>query len=330
MDERIALSIIIPVYNTAKYIQKCFDSLQDLEVIGCKYEVLLINDGSTDNSIEIINSIALSNANVIVISHENQGLSGTRNVGINNAKGEYVLFLDSDDWLNGTVIAKLLTQVKKDNLDLLSYGLEFFDENNKSLGVREKHPLVYEQIISGKEALIQGYQPSSSCLFLYKTDFLKDNKLYFYPKIAQQDIEFTTRIMILAKTLYFSSEIGYNYYRHSGTISIPKSKEKLKKYLSDSIIVATQMKKNKSVLDCKEKNLILAIEKNYNSVVWNLLYRLFTKPHETDLIFIKECLANLKAENLYPIKGSLKTNFQRFTMFFFNIENLFIGYIKMK
>lgn len=320
------LSIIIPVYNVEKYLKRCYDTIS----LDCNftYEILFVNDGSTDSSLEIIEEIASKASNVTVISQANQSLSVARNIGMKVAKGRYFIFLDSDDWLNFEKIQGLLSFTIKNDLDLLSYGLEFFDENNNSLGFREKHPITYNEILTGKELLIQGYQPSSSCLFIYKKDFVIENNLSFYPKISQQDVEFTMRLLAKAGRVFFSEEIVYNYYRHTGTISMPKTKEMTEKYLSDSIIVSKLMKQNKIGVDDQE--FLKIIEKNYNSVVWNLLWRFLVKPKETSFFFKEQCLKELKAKKLYPIKGDLKTSFQSKVNFFLNHETLFKLILKIR
>lgn len=320
------LSIIIPVYNVKEYLKRCFDSINHNS--DFKYEIIFVNDGSTDGSLEIIEEIALKESNVVVISQVNQGLSVARNTGIKNAVGKYFILLDSDDWLNFHKLEKLLSFAEKNELDLLSYRLESFDENYNSLGLREKHPIQYNKILSGRELLSQGYQPSSSCLFIYKRDFIIENKLTFYPKISQQDVEFTIRLMTNASRVFFSDEVIYNYYRHLGTISMPKTKEKLEKYLSDSIIVSGLIKQNK--IGVNDKEFLKTIEKNYNSVVWNLLFRFLTKPKETDFVFKNQSIQELKLKGLYPIKGKLKTSFQNKIRFFFNSEILFKLILKIR
>lgn len=320
------LSIIIPVYNVEEYLERCFNSIN--RNCNFKYEVIFVNDGSTDRSLKIIEEIASRENNVSVISQANQGLSVARNTGISNAVGEYFILLDSDDWLNFEKIEELLSFAKENQLDLLSYRLESFDENYNSLGLRDKHPIEYNKILSGRKLLSQGYQPSSSCLFIYKRDFLIKNKLSFYPKISQQDVEFTIRLMTNASRVFFSDEVIYNYYRHLGTISMPKTKEKLEKYLSDSIIVSELIKENKKGINDQE--FLKTIEKNYNSVVWNLLFRFLTKPKETNFEFKKHSIKELKAKGLYPIKGALKTTFQNKMRYLFNSEILFKLILKIR
>lgn len=317
------LTIIIPAYNQANFLEKCIKSLTnsvDNKINDCIYEIIVVNDGSTDDTILIAEKLKLEFSCIRIISQENQGLSGARNSGILHCQSEYIMLLDADDWLEISELERLLKITKENDLDLSSFSLKFYDENYNFTGNRPYHPMVYEKIDTGFSFLENGFQPSSACLFIYKTKFIKDNHLTFYPRISQQDVEFTLRLMLLAQKVYFSKAYIYCYYRHTGTITLPTTKEKLKKYLSDSIIVADQMSKN------KENNLSKAtqelIEKNYNSVIWNLIWRFITKPKEVDYGFKKQCLHQLKQKNLYPIKGDLKTNFQKLTTLFFNIESL--------
>lgn len=309
MNEIVKLSIIIPVFNVEDYVEKCYSSISE-DFDRSQYEIIFINDGSTDQSLSVINNIAKNNSNVKVVSQINQGLSVARNTGLSVAAGKYIIFLDSDDWLNFSVIWDLMLFAIKKDLDLLSYRLEYFDKNSISIGKRPKHPLEYFKIHTGKQVLIQGFQPSSACLFLYSLKFLNDNKLRFYPGISQQDVEFTTRIMLYAQSVYFSDLVCYNYRRYLGTTSMPNSNLKLEKYLNDTIIVASLMKRNLESIGLNEQDVLNAIVKNYNSVTWNLIWRFLAFPKEVSFEYKMKCINELRLKSLYPIKGNLKSKFQ--------------------
>ncbi|SFS53706.1 glycosyltransferase [Lutibacter maritimus] len=326
------LSIIIPVYNVEKYIERCFNAISNVYKSNnkIKIEVVFINDGSTDNSLLKLVEFRNSYNYVKIISQPNLGLSEARNTGIKNANGRYLLFLDSDDWIDLDVILKQLTLTFDNKLDFLSFGMRYFFENNDDSFPRPLHPINYNKIHTGIEFLTQGYQPSSSCLFLLNRNFIIDNNLLFTPKISQQDVEFTVRLMLCAHRGYFSELIGYNYFRNFGTISLPQSQEKLEKYLSDAIIVAELIKSNIKNYDIKDKDVIKTIQKNYNSVIWNLLWRFIVKPKEVSYPFKVKCIHELSNKKLYPIKGALKTRFQRITCLFFNVETLLKLFYKFK
>lgn len=315
------LSIIIPTYNAERYIERAIRSVSSFK--GFYYEILCVNDGSTDNSLQVILNLQKELSNLKVISQINMGLSGARNTGIKNAKGKYIIFLDADDWLtiDRNELKEILRFIENHQIQVYGYNLEYFDEFEYSIGRRKEHPIPYFEINTGAHFLEKGYQPSSSCLFIYERENLRLQDLWFYPKISQQDVEFTVRLMVASEIVYFSKNIFYAYYRHSGTITIPKSIEGKKKYLRDSVIVSNLIKQNldKNVNANAIKN---AIVKNYNSVVWNLLWRFYKYPTEVDQVFKLKCLQELKEKQLYPIKGPLKTPFQNLSRYFFNQEFL--------
>jgi len=312
----IQLSIIIPVYNCASYLKKGFEVLKPLYGSEICFEIIYINDGSTDNSLHILKEIEANNEFVKVLDQENQGSSGARNSAIEIAKGKYIQFLDADDKFEVESIIELLHIAVKNNFDCLGYGMDFIEESGRTLGKMPKHPIKYGELLSGSQALIGGYQPSSICVFLFKTSFLNEHHLRIYPKITHMDVEFMTRVMIAATSVIFIDKICYHYLQREGSITKPKDSKSLEKFLFDEVIISELIKNNLN--NSMSDELKIAIQKNYNSVVWNLLWRFLVKPKEVSLAFKIKCLEELKSKKLYPIKGPLKTNFQRILRLFFN------------
>ena len=109
------LSIIVPLYNVEKYIEKCILSLVNQDFRD--YEIIVVNDGSPDESANIVNELKIKYPNVLLFHKENGGLSSARNFGLEKAKGEYVWFVDSDDWIEPDIISLLYKHVKESNLD---------------------------------------------------------------------------------------------------------------------------------------------------------------------------------------------------------------------
>ena len=126
------LSIIVPVYNVADYLAKCLDSLLTQDLPQNEYEIIVVNDGSTDNSGDIAQQYADKYAGITLINQANQGLSGARNTGIQQAKGDYIQFVDSDDYLEVYVLGGLMKQIEKDKLDVLRYKYQNVRINNAS------------------------------------------------------------------------------------------------------------------------------------------------------------------------------------------------------
>ncbi len=112
-NSKILLSIIIPVYNAEKFIHDCLNSLLNQDISAEEYEIICVNDGSTDNSLAILQDYAKSNPNVVVIDKPNGGVSQTRNKGLAASRGEYVWFIDSDDWIARNCLGLIQQQINK-------------------------------------------------------------------------------------------------------------------------------------------------------------------------------------------------------------------------
>lgn len=129
MEKNYDISIIMPCYNNEKYVKHSIESVLNQKYDLNKIELILINDGSTDNTIEILNSY--KNSNIKVIDKKNEGVSSTRNRGINEANGKYILFLDADDMISNNTIKKIVTFFDKnyEEIDLVTYPIIFLYSN---------------------------------------------------------------------------------------------------------------------------------------------------------------------------------------------------------
>ena len=328
--KNVDLSIIIPCYNAELYISKTLDSIVDFDFRGFNIEIIIINDGSFDDSEKIILSYSSKYDFIKLINQNNQGVSSAINSGLNVFTGDYVFVLASDDWCYFNTILNSLEIAKSKKLDIIAFGLETYNEKNIVTGTRKPQPVPHNVILSGRQILEFGYYPSSICVFLLHSSFFKEKKIRFIENLTHNDVEISNRLMLEANSVYYTNEIGYCYFRHDNTITIPRTIDKLKRHLADSIIVASHIKNNIVVFELNENKIKQAIQKNYNSVVWSLLLRFIQKPNEVDYEFKKECLEELKKRELYPIKGSLKTNFQKITSIFFNFFWLYKLVIKFK
>ena len=129
---KMKLSIIVPCYNVEEYVEKCIVSLENQNIPEDDYEILAYNDESKDNTLDILNRLAKTYSNVKVASHKNKGLSGTRNRGIREAKGEFLWFVDSDDWITENCLKSILSSVGQET-DLIAFS-GFVPEGNRSVG----------------------------------------------------------------------------------------------------------------------------------------------------------------------------------------------------
>ena len=198
----IKVSVIIPVYNVEKYVKKSVLSIvnQSLKEI----EIITINDGSTDSSLDILNELAIQDKRIKVISQPNQGLSITRNIGISLAKGEYIYFFDSDDIIEHNTLELCYKKCVDFNLDFIFFDAVVFSDENIPLNFNYTRTYKYEdKVYIGHEILDKQMKDnvffSSACLVFTKKGYLSSINHTFFPKILHEDELFTFLLYLKAK-----------------------------------------------------------------------------------------------------------------------------------
>ena len=217
-------SIIVPVYNTEKYLKRCLDSIKSQSFKD--YEVIIVNDGSTDKSDDIISKYPYK-----VINQENQGLSMARNNGVKDASGEYLIFLDSDDYIEKDLLKEINNSLSN-NPDLVRYQIkEVFD--NKS-------DINYEEISfdnkNGVEAfkLITNYHfVENAWAYAIKREYYLKEKFSFKKGTYHEDFGLIPLVIIKSKIVNSINYVGYCYYQRSGSIMNDRDYDKTKKKVDD-------------------------------------------------------------------------------------------------
>lgn len=208
------LSIIIPVYNVEKYVEKCIRSCENQDIPKEDYEVIVVNDGSPDGSLAIVERVAKEYPNIKVISQENGGLSAARNIGMRNAIGEYYMFVDSDDWIAENCLGKLTAKLKDESPDALAICAA--NVINGEPKRRQSYP--DETPIAGRDLLKSGISDCAP-FSIWKASFFKANNLEFYLGIFHEDSELTPRAYYLAKKVSFTNDIIYYVYQNPTSIT---------------------------------------------------------------------------------------------------------------
>ena len=227
-DHSCKLSIIVPVYNVEKYIHACMESIFRQGMDDKVFEVIIVNDGTQDRSMEVIQDIISQHDNITVINQENLSLSVARNNGIAVAKGEYILMPDSDDLLIDNSLSILLEKALESKADLVVADfLEMTDEEIKRLdNVAQKYLKVKEK--TGEQMFLEDLNPRQCYVWrtLYRRAFIQENNLTFIPGVRYQDVPFTHECYLRAKKCLRVSRL-LNVYRKghaSATYSFNKKK----------------------------------------------------------------------------------------------------------
>ena len=212
------LSIILTVYNKEPFLRRALEALLNQEgAVDEDYEVLAVNDGSTDSSAIILEEYAQSYNRVRILTQQNQGLSMARNNGVDEALGEYVWFVDADD-----VIA--LNSVKLICEAVVSHP-EVIPIYAKTEGIKKVRNAINPNVKTGKEVITYGRWEQCGVFYVFQKAFLKDNDLKFIPGIYHEDAEFTPRMLYKTNTVRVVPEILYTVYRDPISITqVPRSK----------------------------------------------------------------------------------------------------------
>lgn len=211
------LSIIIPMYGVEKYIEKCLMSCinQGNAKLGTDYEIICVNDGTKDKSAEIARQIASQYEGISVIDQENQGLSVARNTGTSVANGEYIWYVDSDDYIEEKCLERILPLLK-DNLDILQLKWRLVYEDGRP--PQDVYVNAPAGAFTGKEITEQGGLAAPAPFSVLRSLYIKENKFTFVPNIYHEDSEFKPRVSYLAKKIAFDQGISYNYLQRGGSI----------------------------------------------------------------------------------------------------------------
>ena len=227
------LTIVIPAYNADRFLEKCVLSCinQKGTITQIELELIIVNDGSCDNTLLIAESFVKKYDFIRVVSQLNKGLSEARNTGIKNATGDFIWFVDADDWIDEKSLS-ILMPLFDNSPDIIQIGAEY-TERKIRLNVNDTYSEIGQKVLVDKD-----WSPCAP-LYLFKRSFLSDNTLRFYPNIYHEDNEFTPRALYLAKKVIGLSETLYYIYESDN--SIIRSKNEKKAY--DGIIVVQSLYK---------------------------------------------------------------------------------------
>lgn len=239
-------SIVIPVYNVENYLRECLDSVMNQTYAD--YEVICVNDGSTDNSLSILEEYSNKNGNIYIIDQLNKGLSASRNIGIQRASGEYIFFLDSDDWIEPNTL-KILAE-KQSGEDLICFNGRRIFENGKT---EESDAGITDSNLSGweyynKYALVsRKFHFVCTVLRIYRKNFLFHHKLFFEEGIFHEDNLFTPIACYYAQTVKVIPDCLYVYRIREGSITTTENFKRIKDLIQINNKLAVFFSSNKEI-----------------------------------------------------------------------------------
>lgn len=222
------LSVIIPVYNTQKYLPKCLDSIIHQTITNI--EIICVNDGSTDDSLRILESYQKQDGRINIINKENGGLSSARNIGIEHAKGKYVTFVDSDDYVELNTYEKALSCFNLENVDLVYFSTRLVIEYDSSRMQNEQY---FEHKYTGLKNLSSDVITKMDvCAWnkIYKISIIKKYDIKFPEGLWCEDNPFFWSYALVSNSVFFLNDKLYNYRIRAGSIMCQHNKKRKGNY----------------------------------------------------------------------------------------------------
>lgn len=264
------VSVVVPIYNVEKYLNKCIDTI--VHQTYKNLEIILVDDGSKDKSGLLCNQWADKDSRIKVIHKENGGLSSARNAGMENASGDYIMFEDSDDWLEPELIEHSIECIQKDEADIVIFGYRKVDEMENSIGefIFGKGVLTKEQLAKQLHTRILEMSFGYAWNKLYNFQTIKDSGLQFDSTIIdREDLVFNMQLLSCVNKVNYLDFIGYNYLQrntsllHNSDLGRLNNIETFCQKMSDIDLKDEEMKRkvyNMNVLhylsDCMIKNIL--------------------------------------------------------------------------
>lgn len=317
----VRLSIIIPAYNAGKYLERCVSSCEEQNVPQDEFEIIVVNDGSKDNTLEVAESLADKYSNVRIFSKENGGSSSARNMGLDHAKGDYITFVDSDDYLLPGKLAAVLSVAENNKLDLCIFNFKVMSHDGSS--VNTFNPLKKGKIYNCEEASFQGYQVGSACGKLYLRKMLESNNIRFRTDIIfGEDSYFSFQVLLKSGRIMNTDVCAYVYTANplSVTKDMHRLKEKEIRRCEDSLQLI------KLVSDQSEDTKISSRFRKYlktyaTSLRLGFLISLISSKHlrRSDA---NDLIRKAKSMQLYPYEVTSNSFTKALIMHVLNVENI--------
>lgn len=292
------LSIIVPMYNSEKWLPKCVESLLHQDLKQEEYEILLVNDGSPDGCEKLAEDYAKGYSNVRVLNRINGGTSAARNTGIRAASGKYLYFVDPDDYILENSLRIPIDRMEQESLDVLRFGYTEVDEQyrpTKSCKHPES-PDYSSQIMDGNTFMAE--RLGVACYvwtFIFRTSLLKDNEIYFYEGDYFDDTPWLPRVLSLAKRVD-SLDMKRHFYliRDNSLVQSNTRKALLRKKEGQQFLIKEL---NQQRENCNNEDA----EKWYGMMIAHCVLTFLSIVGGSFWEERKKCIANLKREGVFPL-----------------------------
>lgn len=324
------LSFIVPLYNSAKWLEKCLFSILNQDIPEEEMEIICVNDGSPDNSAEMAREIGKKHPCIIVLDQENQGPSGARNNGMRHATGKYLCFVDPDDYVEPNVYGKLVQQMEDENLDMLRFNYQIVDEEYKPVEKRtfEKRFDYSPKLMSGAEFIATRLDIACNIWrYMYRREIITKNEIWCFTGDYYDDTPWLPLVLMKAERMNSCDTVVYDYLERADSLVKTKNQKMQIRKADGQILLLKLLEQELQSEGVRE----LTNEWREGVIAWykrmeaHSVVSLLTNIGANLFALRKEYISQLRALNVLPISAkSLKARL-------INISpRLFVALIHMK
>lgn len=308
----MSLSIIIPVYNVEKYISICLDSLLNQNLNHADYEIIIINDGSTDSSLQIANTYKLNHSNISIHSQKNSGVGAARNKGVSIAKGDYIYFIDPDDYLASDVLNELIGIAKEYDLDILTFESQITTLSNLNVS---KSGLGYSTdlpLLDGIAYIANNTFRNEVWWYFIKKEFLVESEVKFIEGRWMEDAIFTATLFLKASSMLYVPIDAHRHVIVPGSAMTSREASHYLKVIYDNANAATVYKslieniKNENV---KEIKCVKRLKTRQQSFVFFMMVRMLKS--NIKLAEIKNVIESAERSGAYPLTSFIGDDYNK-------------------
>ena len=238
------LSFIVPLYNSAKWLEKCLFSILNQDIPESEMEIICVNDGSPDNSADMAREIGKKHPCIIVLDQENQGPSGARNNGMRHATGKYLCFVDPDDFVEPNVYGKLVKQMEEEELDAIRF--DYYTENEQYQEIKEvAYPFEYDytpQLMTGAEFMATRLHVACYIwTYIFRRSIITDNKIWCYTGDYFDDTPWLPLVLLQVKRMNITPIKVLHYIIRADSLVHAKSIKMIERKINGAIFVQEKM-----------------------------------------------------------------------------------------
>ncbi|WP_297695904.1 glycosyltransferase [uncultured Eudoraea sp.] len=327
----IQLSIVVPIYNTDKYLGRCLDSLLRQDLSYNEYEIIVINDGSQNKSGEIIKSYMAEYPHISYCEPDISGIFEIRNVGITLARGKYIYFVDSDDYISTHVLGKVTSFMNKEELDIFGFGIIKTTESSIPTPPIEKN-LKGLTIYNGQNYISKFNFVNESVWLVINLNFLRTHNIVYPPGAGFPKGIFTVQLFYHSKRVAVIPDNIYADFQHPSSILLNPSPEQNRDLLRKYESTTDEYMNFRRVVELENTLSASGLERIRSKSISYIFFMLIRAVKSNlSIKEIGQMLRRLRSKNYYPIKGFMgsdyRSNISRSWLFIINNKILFMLFI---